>query len=80
MATSEEIKLQKMQRQIKENQEEAAELRGQKTQLMKQLHAEGCESLEEAESMIADLSEKIESLQEELQKGIRKLEEGYQWS
>ena len=62
-----------------QKQEEAAELRGQKSQLIKQLEAEGCKDIAEAELQIKEEQEKIKYLQTELEVGIKKLEEDYQW-
>ena len=79
MPISFEQQIQQYQRQLKQKQENAAELRGQKAQLIKQLEAEGCKDIAEAELQIKEEQEKIEYLQAELEAGIKRLEEEYQW-
>lgn len=74
-----EQRLMEMQDRIKDCREKSARLRGQLEQLMQQLKAEGCNSIDEAESVIKKEEKKIITLQTQLDKEMKKLEEDYQW-
>lgn len=78
--TPEEIKLKDMMKQVQDKKEKTAELRGRKTQLLKQLEAEGCETVEDAEKIIAQEEKKIQKAQIQLEKEMKKLEEDFVWA
>ena len=76
---NEENQLKEMQRKLADKKEDAAELRGEKTTLVKQLKAEGCKDASAAEKEAKAEATKAEKLRVELKTGIDKLEEDYEW-
>lgn len=76
---SDEKRIKEMLKTIKQSREEIAQLKGQEIQILNQLKAEGCETIEQATDLIAELSEKRSVYKKELDKIMEKLETDYTW-
>jgi len=75
-----EQKIADMLKKVNKRKTELAELRGEKTQIQKQMKDEGCETLEDLEREIAKEDRKIEKLDTEIEKAVVDLESNYDWS
>ena len=75
-----EQKIQDMIKKVAKRKTELAELRGEKTQIQKQMKDEGCETLEDIEREIAKEDRKIQKLDAEIETAVTDLENDYDWS
>jgi hypothetical protein len=75
-----EQKIQDMIKKVAKRKTELAELRGEKTQIQKQMKDEGCETAEDIEREIAKEERKIKKLGDEIEKAVESLEADYDWS
>jgi len=64
--------------QVEEAKTKVSELRGQETALMKQLLDDwNCKSIKEAQTKLAGMEKGIETLEIEIKKAVKELEEKY---
>ena len=75
-----EQKIQEMVRKVAKRKTELAELRGEKTQILKQMKDEGCETLEDIEKEISKEDRKIKKLSSQIEADVASLEVDYDWS
>ena len=75
-----EQKIQDMIKKVAKRKTELAELRGEKTQIQKQMKDEGCETMEDIEREITKEDRKIQKLDAEIEKAVADLEKDYDWS
>jgi hypothetical protein len=75
-----EQKIADMIKKVAKRKTELAELRGQKTQIQKQMQEEGCETAEDIELEIAKEEKKIKKLNSEIETAVENLENDYDWS
>lgn len=68
-----------LKKQIDSAKQRQAELTGKKKALMEQLAELGCKSVAEADKRIAQLQKQIEKLEEEKEKGIKEIEDNYEF-
>jgi len=67
-----------LKKEIDQSKTKLSELKGKKEALMDTLEKTyGCKSIKAAEKKLTQLKEKVESLEEEKQEGIKELEEHY---
>jgi len=65
----------KLKEQIEKAKQEVNELKGQQTALFNQLKEEfNCNSIEDAERLLTDLTKEIQEIQESINKGLKDLE------
>jgi len=65
--------------EIDDAKEKVSELKGQKTVLLNQLKTDyGCKTIEEAEKKLRTMKKEIESLDEQIEDGLKELEEKYE--
>jgi len=74
-----EKKIKDMTRKLADRREEVAGLKGEQQQILKQLQAEGCATVEEAESEAEKEQKKGEKLRSKLNTELAKLEKDYGW-
>ena len=74
-----EQKIQDMVRKVAKRKTEVAGLRGELTQITKQMQDENCETLEDIEKEIADEERKIKKLSDQIKKDVAALEKDYNW-
>ena len=77
---SSEQKIQEMIKKVTKRKTELAELRGEKTQILKQIQEEGCETLEDIEKEIDKEERKIKKLSTQIEADVVSLESDYDWS
>ena len=75
-----EQKIQEMVRKVAKRKTEVAGLRGELTQITKQMQDENCETLEDVEKEIATEERKIKKLSDQIEKDVAALEKDYNWS
>lgn len=75
-----EQKIQEMVRKVAKRKTEVAELRGEKTQIIKQMQEEGCETLEDIEKEITKEERKVKKLSTQIEAGVADLEKNFDWS
>ena len=75
-----EQKIQEMVRKVAKRKTEVAELRGEKTQIIKQMQEEGCETLEDIEKEIIKEERKVKKLSTQIEAGLADLEKDFDWS
>ena len=75
-----EQKIQDMIKKVARRKTELAELRGEKTQIQKQMKEEGCETAEDIERELTIEDRKIKKLNSEIEIVVEKLESDYDWS
>ncbi len=75
-----EQKIAEMIKKVAKRKTELAELRGEKTQILKQMKDEGCETAEDIEQGIAKEEKKIKKLTAEIETAVETLEADYDWS
>lgn len=74
-----EQKIQEMVRKVAKRKTEVAGLRGELTQITKQMQDENCETLEDIEMEITTEERKIKKLSEQIEKDVAALEKNYNW-
>lgn len=77
MSTNRDVK--EMVESLAEKKEEAAELRGQRTSILKRLKDAGCKDTKEAQKEAAREEKKVESLKEKRDALVEELQEEYEW-
>jgi hypothetical protein len=75
-----EQKIQDMIEKVNKRKTELAELRGQKTQIQKQMQEEGCETADDINREILAEEKKIKKLNIEIETAVENLENDYDWS
>ena len=75
-----EQKIQDMIKKVTKRKTELAELRGEKTQIQKQMAAEDCETAEDIEREISKEERKIKKINTEIEAAVESLEADYDWS
>ena len=75
-----EQKIADMIKKVAKRKTELAELRGEKTQILKQMKDEGCETADDIEREISKEERKIKKLGDEIEAAVEKLESDYDWS
>ena len=73
-------KLEILEKKLAEKKEKAAELRGEKVSLTKQLTEEGCKDITSAEKEADKEERQAAKLQEEFDQKVNELETEYDWS
>lgn len=74
-----EQKIQEMIKKVAKRKTEVAGLRGELTQITKQMQDENCETLEDIEREIADEERKIKKLSDQIEDDVTALERDYNW-
>ena len=74
-----EQKIAEMVKKVAKRKTELAELRGEKTQILKQMKDEQCETLEDIEKEIAKEERKIKKLSTQIETDVASLEADYNW-
>ena len=73
-------RLLKMKKKIEDGEKEQANLQGRIDSLFEQLEKEfNVKSIEEAESLMRELEDKIDKMDEDLKRMITELEKAYDW-
>lgn len=73
-------RLLKMKKKIEDGEKEQANLQGRIDSLFEQLEKEfGVKSIEEAESFMKELEDKIDKMDEDLKRMTTELEKAYDW-
>ena len=75
-----EQKIQDMLKKVAARKTELAELRGEKTQILKQMKDEGCETQEDIDREIQKEERKIKKLTGQIEADVAALEADYDWS
>ena len=75
-----EQKIQEMVRKVAKRKTEVAGLRGELTQITKQMQDENCDTLEDIEREITAEERKIKKLSDQIEKDVAALEKDYNWS
>ena len=75
-----EQKIEAMIKQVAKRKTELAELRGEKTQILKQMELEGCKTAEDIEKEISKEEKKISKLFSQIEADVKDLESDYDWS
>ena len=75
-----EQKIQDMLKKVAKRKTELAELRGEKTQIQKQMAADDCEAAEDIEREISKEERKIKKINTEIEAAVESLEADYDWS
>jgi len=74
-------KLVEMKKQIEENVNKRAQLLGEKNQLNKQLEEKfGCNTVKQAKEKLETLQAKTDKINNQISKGLNKLEADYDWT
>lgn len=69
-----------LKKKIDSFKQKQSELKGKKKALMEQLlNTYGCKTLEQAEQKVEQLQKEIDKLEEEKEKGIKEIEENYEF-
>ena len=74
-----EQKIQEMVRKVAKRKTEVAGLRGELTQITKQMQDENCETLEDIEREITVEERKIKKLSDQIEDDVAALEKDYNW-
>lgn len=75
-----EQELVNLKKQIDSSKQRQSELKGKRKALLETLNQTfGCKTVAEAEKKAIELQEEIEKLEEEKQKGIKEIEENYEF-
>ena len=74
-----EQKIQEMVRKVAKRKTEVAGLRGELTQITKQMQDENCETLEDIKNEIASEERKIKKLADQIEVDVAGLEKDYNW-
>ena len=74
-----EQKIQEMIKKVAKRKTEVAGLRGELTQITKQMQDENCEALEDIEREITIEERKIKKLSDQIEKDVAALEKDYNW-
>ena len=75
-----EQKIQDMLKKVAKRKTELAELRGEKTQILKQMQEEGCETQQDIDREISKEERKAKKLSEQIEADVAELEKDYDWS
>ena len=75
-----EQKIEAMIKQVAKRKTELAELRGEKTQILKQMNEEDCKTAEDIEKEITKEERKITKLSSQIEADVKSLESDYDWS
>lgn len=75
-----EQKIQDMIKKVAARKTELAELRGERTQILKQIQEEGCETQEDIDREIAKEERKIKKLTGQIEADVAALNADYDWS
>jgi len=75
-----ERKIADMIKKVASRKTELAELRGERTQILKQMQEEGCETQEDIEREISKEERKIKKLTGGIEADVAALEADYDWS
>ena len=70
----------KLKKEVDDAKQNVSELKGQQTALLKQLKDDWkCNSIEDAEKKLKTMNKEIDSLQQQIEKGIQEIEEKYEF-
>ena len=75
-----EKRIKEMLKKVADRKTEIAEIRGEKTAILKQMEEEGCETLEDIEEDIEKETRNLGKIDREIEKGMKELEEDFDWS